>query len=105
MARQRTRNLQVERVETERTVMIQINTPRSNPNYQITARRERLISDNGDPEVVVGHVDVYRGLFDVAIETVTVNGKTLSVAELATAVSMLIDRWAEEDVINKLPSP
>lgn len=87
----------VERTEIERTTMIQIQTPRHDPNYGIFAQRELYITDSLGGSYQGATFSVSRRINDVNNETITVNNKEMKVWEIAAAISLLIDKWADED--------
>ncbi len=85
---------------TERSWRINIETPRGQ-DYNITAFRETIGIEDGTNKVIYQKQDhsVSRYLTPIAAETVTLgNGTTLSAADVATALTLFIEKWRLEDL-------
>lgn len=89
------------RKRVKRTQRIAILTPKDATGYDIIGLREHYIVEDGveKPDDQPQPEPVKRHLADVISETITVGDNTYTVAEIATVISKLMDRWAEEDLL------
>jgi hypothetical protein len=68
-----------------------------NSPYDIFFHREKVMQINNGPKILVENLPtISKGLNNVVTQEVTVNGLTLTIAQIAAFVAAVGDAWEEE---------